>query len=674
LKILLSAILIALAAFVFSSNSSRAQGCGQQNPNCIVPTAPAGTNNNQAASTAFVQKAVGGGSTLPVSKGGTGDTTFTPNLPLVGNGTSPIGQGTRSGSTTEFVTTSGGQTSGNCVKIDGAGNHIDSGSPCGTAAANTPFVQDFKNSVSFTGSISGTTLTVTSVTFGTFSVNQVITGSGVTSGTTISSFGTGTGGVGTYTVSASQTVGSESMSVNADFTPGTTTSLTLSTAPASAPILSITFDGVGQSGGGGSAATWSLSGAVVTFDAAIPLNTQVVEARWSTSSTLAGVSSIGLSGTPLTGSVTLSSVTGMIVQTANNIAVGLGNYLSSLAGAVSRTVTLKLADFANIQDFGAVCDGSTNDATAIQNAMTSMPSGSTLYLPNSLCASSVTITRTTPITIIGAGMNTSGFVALSGLANGTPLFLFDPPAGVTSRGYSFSNMIFNSAFGSTPVQVESAFSTTNLAEVVFDKVVTVSSDGGFGLILLNGSSPQGGIFNFTYKNGIINGGVNLVNAGDTLRFQNNIITGPNAGIGGSQITGAGNLLVEGNNCSSAGGCVVLNCGVAPRIFHNEFEQQVTNTEPNDAIIDLSGSVCTTDGASITENQVQADAGIGTPILVHIGSNVSNVKLDSNRLGTPAAYTGVDNSSASFLCGNNEFATGTPHIGGTAPAATWGNGC
>lgn len=42
-----------------------AQGCGPQNPNCIVPTAPVGTSNNQAASTAFVQGAVTGIITCP---------------------------------------------------------------------------------------------------------------------------------------------------------------------------------------------------------------------------------------------------------------------------------------------------------------------------------------------------------------------------------------------------------------------------------------------------------------------------------------------------------------------------------------------------------------------------------------------------------------------------------
>ena len=59
-----------------------------------------------------------------------------------------------------------------------------------------------------TGAISGTTLTVSAVTSGTLKIGQTIEGTGVTDGTIIKSFGTGSGGVGTYTVSASQTVSS----------------------------------------------------------------------------------------------------------------------------------------------------------------------------------------------------------------------------------------------------------------------------------------------------------------------------------------------------------------------------------------------------------------------------------------------------------------------------------
>jgi hypothetical protein len=59
-----------------------------------------------------------------------------------------------------------------------------------------------------TGDISGTTLTVSAVTSGTLKIGQTIEGSGVTDGTIITAFGTGSGGAGTYTVSASQTVSS----------------------------------------------------------------------------------------------------------------------------------------------------------------------------------------------------------------------------------------------------------------------------------------------------------------------------------------------------------------------------------------------------------------------------------------------------------------------------------
>ena len=70
----------------------------------------------------------------------------------------------------------------------------------------------------FTGSISGTVLTVTAVARGALAASQALTGPGVTAGTTISSLGTGTGGTGTYNVSASQTVGSETMFSGADGT------------------------------------------------------------------------------------------------------------------------------------------------------------------------------------------------------------------------------------------------------------------------------------------------------------------------------------------------------------------------------------------------------------------------------------------------------------------------
>jgi len=60
----------------------------------------------------------------------------------------------------------------------------------------------------FTGSTSGTTLTVTSISSGTIAINQSLYGIGVLPETVITALGTGTGGTGTYTINRSQTVAS----------------------------------------------------------------------------------------------------------------------------------------------------------------------------------------------------------------------------------------------------------------------------------------------------------------------------------------------------------------------------------------------------------------------------------------------------------------------------------
>ena len=63
----------------------------------------------------------------------------------------------------------------------------------------------------FTGSISGTTLTVTAITNGTIAINQALFGVNVSQATVITALGTGTGGIGTYTINQSQSVASTQM-------------------------------------------------------------------------------------------------------------------------------------------------------------------------------------------------------------------------------------------------------------------------------------------------------------------------------------------------------------------------------------------------------------------------------------------------------------------------------
>lgn len=100
---------------------------------------------------------------LAVGRGGTGAGTFTANLPLIGNGTGAIAQGTRSGNTTTFATTTGTLTNGNCVKFDASGNLVDNGSVCGQSPGGTSGQTQYNNSGAFAGyTMSGDCTIVTS--------------------------------------------------------------------------------------------------------------------------------------------------------------------------------------------------------------------------------------------------------------------------------------------------------------------------------------------------------------------------------------------------------------------------------------------------------------------------------------------------------------------------------
>ena len=108
-------------------------------------------------------------------------------------------------------------------------------------------------SAQFIGSVSGTTLTVTLMKSGTIAVNQSLFGIGVTNETVITGLGTGTGGVGTYTINISQTEPSEifnSATVGAVFTGSISgTTLTVSAVSSGTLYPGQTIQGTGITAG-----------------------------------------------------------------------------------------------------------------------------------------------------------------------------------------------------------------------------------------------------------------------------------------------------------------------------------------------------------------------------------------------------------------------------------------
>ena len=68
---------------------------------------------------------------------------------------------------------------------------------------------DTYSDTAFIGSISGATLTVTSVSLGAIAAGAQLLGNNLAGNTVVTALGTGAGGIGTYTVSPSQAVASQ---------------------------------------------------------------------------------------------------------------------------------------------------------------------------------------------------------------------------------------------------------------------------------------------------------------------------------------------------------------------------------------------------------------------------------------------------------------------------------
>ena len=214
-----------------------ASGSGTHSVSIIsqAVTAPAGTNSNALATTAFVQDA------YPVALTNwdlaevfnTQTATITIASPAVVTvATAPANATAVAFSTTGALPT--GIVANTAYYVYGrTGTTYRLATTPDTTSRATMLA-----GATVTGSIDATILTVTAVSSGVLSVGQTISGTGVTGGTTITAFLSGTGGAGTYTVSASQTVASTT--ITAVSNPGI---VTVAAAPANGAVVTFSTTG-----------------------------------------------------------------------------------------------------------------------------------------------------------------------------------------------------------------------------------------------------------------------------------------------------------------------------------------------------------------------------------------------------------------------------------------------
>jgi hypothetical protein len=369
-----------------------------------------------------------------------------------------------------------------------------------------------------------------------------------------------------------------------------------------------------------------------------------------------------------------------------------GGFLKSF-GTINIDDTLILGpDCQHVQSGGSnqpvatfACDGVTNDAVQLQNAINATPMGGTFYIPfknAGVCLTNATLNFTKPIR----------FVCDPGVA-------IKPTAGIGGNSVLY---FFGSAFGlAFPTQIENCFIgdpnvNTRFGQygMVFDTqtagryfrnlfvhnvTIKAGTNGVYGILILNNvaNNPNGGTFASTIEGGTIEGGLNISGAGDNLAIRDTLIpwnATPGADNGGiliSLVTGAGSFLIDHINFSQPGAIIFDGC-YSCIIQNSQIEVQAVLAAG--AALFVRAGALTMQGFKILNCQFQANAGLGTPLLLDISSNVVEIIVQGNNFATPTSYSPIFNQSVTLQLGPNYWAVGAAaHVSGTAAANTYGGG-
>ena len=289
---------------------------------------------------------------------------------------------------------------------------------------------------------------------------------------------------------------------------------------------------------------------------------------------------------------------------------------STPAGAINRPINEKLEEWISVKDFGAIGDGTTNDTSAVQAALTAVQTtGGTLYFPTGTYLIDSLGVTSSNVTLRGAGMFKS-------------ILLNSQTTGLSFVYIQASNVEV------CDLQIDGAFANQ-------------SANTGTALILaLNPTT--GKAQNISVHDCLVKAaGFDAIGAFNIIRskIQNNIVYGYfDSGI--DIVDGCTDVLVDGNS--------IINTGKYG--IYVETNDNVTYNNNNNIVIN---------GNTITQLAAPSGTGIG----IGIGNHVDNIQISNNAVSLEYAGTfGIK----SILTGESIVISGNVIRGNTGgPASTTG---
>ncbi len=345
-------------------------------------------------------------------------------------------------------------------------------------------------------------------------------------------------------------------------------------------------------------------------------------------------------------------------STSGNLSLIAGAGVTSIGSGEYQTGTLTLAPTCSITSFGAVGDGVTDNATAIQNTFNSAATNHCIALiPAGTFTYSGTITAT--------GIAVAGIGAASILA---PLSVTNESLTVTGSGGSVSNLVMVSTATTRLATPWSGMIWVNNAANYYIENVLINNSSSIGIMSYN--SHGGYIMSNTIENTLADSITQTNGSYDILVSGNRILNASDDGISNNSYVGeplVHDITVQGNTVlNNLLGRGVEVSGGSNITFSGNY---VDNTDGFADVYIASESQWNTEGVdSITASgNTLVDGGPNQGSVIVYNSqgslyNITNVTVSGNQFVKPGfvavQFTGNGSETGIALQNNTDYSTGS----------------